>query len=127
MDEITAVKSQSSNLLGAQAQLSRSRAQNSSGSTPHAIASISRSGQAVVEYILLLAIITSIYSLLLNKLSSSNAMAAMKKPFTKEFAYTYRYGDAKARGQDDGGPINIPQHHDLEKNFRIFINPPINE
>jgi hypothetical protein len=85
------------------------------------------SGQAVVEYILLLAIVISLYTVLLNKLSDTNAIAQMKKPFTQEFAYTYRYGNAKARGQDDGGPIAIPQHHDLEKNFRIFINPPINE
>jgi len=85
------------------------------------------SGQAVVEYILLLAIVVGIYSLLLNTLSQSNAINAMKKPFTQDFTYTYRYGNAKARGQTDGGPLNIPQEHDAEKNFRIFINPPINQ
>ena len=97
---------------------------NSLGQKGNAVAT---SGQAVVEYILLLAIVAGLYSLLLKKLSDSNAINAMKKPFTQEFAYTYRYGSSKARGQDDGGPVNIPQHHDLEKNFRIFINPPINQ
>ena len=86
-----------------------------------------RSGQAIVEYVLLMAIVVGMYSLLLKGLSNSNAISAMKKPFTQDFAYTYRYGNAKARGQDDGGPTNIPQYHDLDKNFRIFINPPINE
>jgi hypothetical protein len=83
-------------------------------------------GQAVVEYVLLLAIIVSIYSLLLNKLSESNAFANMKKPLEKDYAYTYRYGHPKARGQEDGGPKYIPALRTGE-NFRIFINPPINE
>jgi hypothetical protein len=86
-----------------------------------------QSGQAMTEYILLLAIIIGLYSAVLNRLSQSNALDAMKKPLTKDFAYTYRYGDSQARGQDDGGPLYIPQYHDQDKNFRIFINPPINE
>lgn len=85
------------------------------------------SGQALTEYILLLAIIISIYTALLGRLSNSNAMSAMKKPFTQEFKYTYQYGNAKARGQNDGGPTYIPQYHDEATNFRIFINPPINQ
>jgi hypothetical protein len=116
MDEVAIEKSQWSNL-----SLKVLAARRAIGT------STSISGQAVVEYILLLAIVVGLYSLLLNKLSDSNAIGAMKKPFTQEFAYTYRYGNAKARGQEDGGPTFIPQHHDLEKNFRIFINPPINE
>ena len=83
-------------------------------------------GQAVVEYILLLAIIISIYSLLVNVISDSDAFANMKKPLEKDFAYTYRYGHPKARGQEDGGPKYIPQY-DGGENFRIFINPPIND
>jgi hypothetical protein len=85
------------------------------------------SGQAVVEYILLLAIVVFLYTLLLNKLGQTNALQAMQKPLTQDFTYTYRYGNVKARGQNDGGPIDIPQQHDSEKNFRIFINPPINQ
>jgi len=85
-----------------------------------------RSGQAVIEYILLLSVIVSLYSLVINLMSSSNAFTMMKKPLEKDFAYTYRYGHPKARGQENGGPKYIPQV-DGGQNFRIFINPPINE
>jgi len=85
-----------------------------------------RSGQAVIEYILLLSVIVSLYSLVINLISSSNAFDAMKKPLEKDFKYTYRYGHPKARGQEDGGPKYIPQVNEGQ-NFRIFINPPINE
>ena len=88
---------------------------------------VKESGQAIVEYILLLGILVGIYSALLNRLSQTSTMEILKKPLTKEFAYTYRYGDRKARGQDDGGPLYIPQYHDQQNNFRIFINPPINQ
>ena len=84
------------------------------------------SGQAVIEYILLLAIIVFIYTLVLNHLTDSNGWAQMKKPLTQDYAFTYRYGHPEARGQEDGGPKLIPQQHDPQ-NFRIFINPPINE
>ncbi len=83
------------------------------------------SGQAVVEYILLLAIVVGLYTFILDKISKSNALNAMRKPFTKDLMYTYRYGHPKARGQDDGGPLYIPQQHDGQNDFRIFINPPI--
>ena len=85
------------------------------------------SGQAVVEYILLLAIVVGLYSFVLNKIAQSNAITAMKGPFTKDLTYTYRYGHPKARGQDDGGPLYIPQQHDSQNDFRIFINPPMNQ
>jgi hypothetical protein len=84
------------------------------------------SGQAIVEYVLLLAILVSMFSLVLGKLNNSDAFAKMKKPLEKDFAYTYRYGHPLARGQEDGGPKYISQYSGGE-NFRIFINPPINE
>lgn len=86
------------------------------------------SGQAVMEYILLLAIIVSIYTLIINGLMGSNAVTALKKPLEKDYKYTYRYGHPKARGQEDGGPLFIPQKYEPSgqtQNFRIFINPPI--
>lgn len=82
------------------------------------------SGQAVVEYVLLLAMVVSLYGMILGKLSETNALQKMKAPFEKEYKYTYEYGHPEARGQEDGGPLYIPQHHD-QTNFRIFINPPI--
>jgi hypothetical protein len=87
----------------------------------------SESGQAVIEYVLLLAIIIFLYTLVLERLAGSNGFEVMKKPLTQDFKYTYRYGHPEARGQTDGGPKLIPQHHEPAQNFRIFINPPINE
>jgi len=84
------------------------------------------SGQAILEYILLLSIIVSIYSMFLNGLMNSGAFSQLKSPLEKQFKYTYQYGHPEARGQTDGGPKFIPQQHDPQ-NFRIFINPPINE
>lgn len=85
------------------------------------------SGQAVLEYILLLSIVISLYTAMLGLLSKSNVMLALKKPLEKDFKFTYQYGHPKARGQNDGGgPLYIPQHHE-DQNFRIFINPPISE
>ena len=84
-----------------------------------------QAGQAVTEYIILLAILVSFYTLFINGLMNSNALSALKAPLEKDFKFTYRYGHPEARGQNDGGPKFIPQYHDPQ-NFRIFINPPIN-
>ena len=85
------------------------------------------SGQAVTEYILLLAIMLSLFTGFMSALSNSGAITALKKPLEKDFKFTYQYGHPAARGQGDGGPLYIPQHHDLQQNFRIFLNPPINQ
>ena len=86
---------------------------------------VKSSGQALTEYILLLAIVISLYSLILSKLSQNSTLDALRKPFTQTLKYTYQYGNATARGQDDGGPTNIAQKDG--DSFRIFINPPINQ
>jgi hypothetical protein len=82
------------------------------------------SGQAVLEYVLLLAIIVALYGAVINLLTQSRVFESVKAPFVKEYVYIYQFGHKDARGAD-GGPIYIPQHHDPEQNFRIFINPPI--
>jgi len=84
-----------------------------------------RSGQAITEYVLLLAIIVSLYTMLLKGLSSMNVVNNLKKPLETQFKYTYQYGHPEARGPSDGGPKYIPQKSD--DNFRIFINPPISD
>jgi hypothetical protein len=87
---------------------------------------VGRSGQAVVEYILLIAVLVLVFSSAMKRLEDSNVMVNLQKPFTSQFKYTYRYGHPEARGQDDGGPVNIPQYSSGEENdhnFRIFINP----
>jgi hypothetical protein len=83
-----------------------------------------QSGQAVIEYILLLAIVVGLFVAVFTRLAQTNVFAAMKAPLEKDFMYTYRYGHPQARGQTDGGPKYIPQDPS-DQNFRIFINPPI--
>ena len=85
-----------------------------------------QSGQAITEYILLLAIIVSLYSLLLRSLTDLGVFDVIKKPLENTYKYTYQYGHPEARGTDDGGPKNIPQQSDPQY-FRIFINPPISD
>jgi hypothetical protein len=87
-----------------------------------------RSGQATVEYILLLAMVVSLYAAFLRALSEKDVFKKLQAPITNEFAKTYRYGHPKAKGMDDGGPVNIPTVQSKgydEQNFRIFYNPSI--
>ena len=87
---------------------------------------VKQSGQALTEYIILLAILVSLFSSMMALLSKSTGFANLKKTFTEQYVRAYRYGHPEARGQDDGGPVNIPQvssKENQEQNFRIFINP----
>lgn len=86
----------------------------------------STSGQAILEYIILLAIVVSLFVMMVKLLADGNAMQKLKSPLEKTYKYTYQYGHPQARGQKDGGPKNIPQY-DKDKEFRIFINPPISQ
>jgi hypothetical protein len=91
------------------------------------------SGQAAIEYVLLLAIVVMLWLFVYQYLAGQNFVGILSKPLTTDFKYTYQYGDKDARGQDDGGPKYIPQYIQPssgggdEQNFRIFINPPINQ
>lgn len=88
------------------------------------MAKVKPSGQALLEYVILLGIVVSLFVTLSKKLAETNALSQLQKPLKEEFARTYRYGHPKARGQEDGGPVNLPQYDDLDgANFRIFINP----
>lgn len=87
---------------------------------------IQNRGQAITEYILLLAILVSLFSSFIVALNDTNALDALKKPLETDFKYTYQYGHPKARGQENGGPKFIPQYSEAQ-NFRIFINPPISD
>lgn len=80
------------------------------------------SGQAVTEYILILASVVSFYVILANFINSYGLGAKLMVPLTGNFAHVYRYGKTTALGFDDGGPTNHPRIHSAG-NFRIFINP----
>lgn len=86
---------------------------------------MNKSGQAVLEYVLLLSIVLSMFAQFSKYLSERDWFAKMTAPITTEYRYAYRYGHPKARGVDDGGQKFIAQHSD-PASFRIFINPPTN-
>ncbi len=80
------------------------------------------SGQAVVEYILLLAIVTSIFIVVSKGLTRAGLTKLLMKPLREDFSRAYQYGHPKALGFDDGGPKNHPRAEG-ENSFRLFINP----
>jgi hypothetical protein len=80
------------------------------------------SGQAVTEYILLLAAIVGFYVILANFINSYGLGSKLMVPITGNFAHAYQYGKVNALGFEDGGPSNHPRIHSAG-NFRIFINP----
>ena len=81
------------------------------------------SGQAILEYVMLLAIVVGLFVNISKLLASKDWFSQLTAPITKEFRYTYNYGHPSCRGIEDGGQKNLALHTD---NFRIFINPPTN-
>jgi hypothetical protein len=82
------------------------------------------SGQAVVEYILLLSAIVAIYVTIISWVNSFGLMQKLVTPLTRDYAKTYQFGDPKADGFD-GEPKRHPRISGCEECFRLFINPEI--
>ena len=80
------------------------------------------SGQAVIEYVLLLAASVSFYFIVVGGITRIWLGARLMRPLTQDFARTYRYGLPNAKGYDDGGPEHHPRAFG-GNNFRLFINP----
>lgn len=79
------------------------------------------SGQAMMEYILLLAIVVSFYVIVAKGLTEMGISEKLMRPLTESFASAYQYGHPKAKGYDDGGPEYHPRAVEGGTNFRIFI------
>jgi hypothetical protein len=80
-----------------------------------------QSGQAVLEYVLLLVIVASAFIFVSAALGKLNVASLVMKPLTGDFAHAYRYGHPKALGFDDGGPKQHPRINvSSGDNFRIF-------
>jgi len=79
------------------------------------------SGQAMVEYILLLAVIVMAGMLVQKGMKSLQIAKRLTSPLQKTFAATYQYGHPKAKGGSDG-VFEMHPKADTKK-FRIFINP----
>lgn len=87
------------------------------------VGTTSEAGQAVTEYILLVAVVTSFYLMIFRFLNSTGFGAALSNAVTTPYMSVYTYGYPGAKGYDDGGPLNHPRAVGGTGNFRIFINP----
>ncbi len=84
-----------------------------------------QTGQAVLEYILLLSIVVGIYFTVSSWATSYGLAQKMISPISKDFAATYQFGDPKAAGFDSQTPKRHPRIEDCEECFRLFINPSV--
>lgn len=82
-------------------------------------------GQAVTEYVLMLASIVSLYLLLTAGLVRIGLAKKLMMPLTTQFAAIYQFGHPKAKGYDNGGPEFHPRVSSPggQNNFRLFLNP----
>jgi len=81
----------------------------------------SESGQAIIEYILLLSVLVGAFMILETGLKRLGIGAALLAPISDSFKWAYKYGHPKARGYDEGEPKNHPRTVQGENDFRIFI------
>ncbi len=83
---------------------------------------VKESGQATVEYVLILTIIVSFYMALMTVIDRSNLAERLAGPVVGSYANTYKYGHPKAKGFDEGTPENHPRAV-IDGKVRLFINP----
>lgn len=80
------------------------------------------SGQAAIEYILILTIIVSFYMGLMTVIDKARLGERLAAPIVTSYAMTYKYGNPKAKGFDEGTPENHPRAV-VGGKVRLFINP----
>jgi hypothetical protein len=80
------------------------------------------SGQAAIEYVLILGIIVSFYMALMTVIDKANLAERLAGPIVSSYAMTYKYGNPKAKGFDEGTPENHPRVV-IDGKVRLFINP----
>jgi hypothetical protein len=80
-----------------------------------------QSGQATTEYILLLAVVVSLFSLVMSQLQNFDLAKHFSDFLSKSFVGAYQYGKPGATGYDDGGPTNHPRAPDGNGDIRIFF------
>jgi hypothetical protein len=83
----------------------------------------SESGQAITEYVMLLVIVLILAGIIREGLKRYKIADQIAAPINKQFAYVYQYGDAQARGFEDGGPRKHPRATSGDGSFRLFLNP----
>ncbi|OFZ79162.1 MAG: hypothetical protein A2583_00530 [Bdellovibrionales bacterium RIFOXYD1_FULL_53_11] len=80
-------------------------------------------GQAVLEYVLMLAILVAAFAAAMKTLDGFNLQDKFSDFVKKDFTAAYRYGHVKAKGPDEGGAQYHPRMNGGDTNFRIFISP----
>ncbi len=80
-------------------------------------------GQALTEYILLLAFVVAMFLIVSKWVTKSGLANQLTQSLSGPFVAAYRYGHTQGKGLDDGGPKNHPRFSGRENNFRIFFNP----
>jgi hypothetical protein len=84
------------------------------------------SGQALTEYIFLLATIVSAFLLILNLSRTLGVGSILQKSYAEPFQALYRTGDAKGRSFEDAkGPNRHARYQACSGCFRIFFNPDV--
>lgn len=83
----------------------------------------SEQGQAILEYILLISIVSVLFGVVLSGVGKLDIVGKLMKPLSGDFAHAYRYGHPKALGFDDGGPQKHPRANGGDS-FRIFYATP---
>jgi len=81
----------------------------------------SESGQTVMEYILLLAIVVGFISIVRQGLTDYAIIPNLSQMVSRDFKAAYQYGHPKTKGPEDG-----PERHirfTQGGNFRMFLNP----
>jgi hypothetical protein len=81
------------------------------------------SGQAFVEYILLIAILVGFFLTATKWITQKGIQKKFVEAIMRPYVSAYRYGHTQAKGYDDGGPTFHPRIETGENNFRIFLNP----
>lgn len=83
-----------------------------------------QSGQAVIEYILLLSVIVSFVMIFRKGIERFDLANKLARPVVSSFAAAYQFGHPKAKGFDsNGGPAFHPRAPSTqgEGNYRLFI------
>lgn len=79
------------------------------------------SGQAITEYILLMAIVASAFLFMTAIFRQQKVADALSKPIQSDYVNAYRFGHPKAE-EADGTFKKHPRLGDNGKNGRIFIS-----
>ena len=82
-----------------------------------------QSGQATVEYILLISIVLMIFIALSQGITTAQLMAKILSPINTDFRKAYQNGHPQASAPDDpGGAVKHPRDTLGADSFRIFYS-----